>query len=97
MLTDLTTYHGGQMSLLNTDPAPDETRRLKDQRMAVLDQINSKMGQGTLFHGTEGITQKDKRKPITLAADASLAQSVGGCGHNSSHLPIQHGGLISQK
>ena len=62
MLTDLTTRDGGQMSLLNTNPNRDETRHAQDQRMVVLDQINSKMGQGTLFHATEGITPQGKTR-----------------------------------
>ena len=61
MLTDLTAQDGGQMSLLNPDPTPDETRQGQDKRMAVLDRINTKMGQGTLFHATEGITLKGKK------------------------------------
>lgn len=63
MLTDLTAHDGGQMSLLHPDPTPEETRQSQDKRMAVLDQINHKMGQGTLFHATEGITLKGQKKP----------------------------------
>lgn len=69
MLTDLTAHHGGQTSLLNPDPTPDKTRKQRDQRMAVLDQINKEMGQGTLFHAAEGIAPP---MPLTDSQDHRL-------------------------
>ncbi len=61
MLTDLVDDHGDQASLFQThlytrgrDMAAE--RKTSDRRMAALDQINAAMGQGTLFHATEGLT-----------------------------------------
>ncbi|MCE2516995.1 MAG: Y-family DNA polymerase [Alphaproteobacteria bacterium] len=60
MLTDLTDQDGGQISLFNPDPAPDVTRAQQSRRMAVLDQVNAAMGQGTLFHAAEGLAPKPR-------------------------------------
>ncbi len=53
MLTDLTSSNQGQVSLLT--PESDEERMAKDQRMAVIDRINHRMGRGAVFTAAEGI------------------------------------------
>jgi DNA polymerase V len=62
MLTDLTKSDTGQISLLN--PESDAERALRDQRMALLDGINHRMGRGTIFLGAEGV-KKRKSSPST--------------------------------
>jgi DNA polymerase V len=62
MLTDLIKSDMGQISLLN--PESDTERALRDQRMALLDGINHRMGSGTIFYGAEGV-RKRKSLPST--------------------------------
>ncbi|MGC6484085.1 MAG: Y-family DNA polymerase [Candidatus Puniceispirillales bacterium] len=55
MLTELTVGGAEQMSLFSMDEASRQQRRSGDRRMAVLDTVNTRMGQGTLFHAAEGL------------------------------------------
>ena len=55
MLTELTTGGTEQMSLFSMGEAPRIRRHTGDKRMAVLDKVNARMGQGTLFHAAEGV------------------------------------------
>ena len=65
MLTDLTEGGAEQMSLFSMSPAIQNSRKTGDRRMAVLDKVNARMGQGTLFHATEGTSTAAirRRKP----------------------------------